>query len=90
MSVSFPKHSRSYTWLCKTIPVHMSTARQNAESFNELAKDVEVFPRKVATALRVQAQNVTLSDFVWNTLRQYVSCHILSLILRGTHYSSFT
>ena len=38
----------------QTIPVHLNAARENADNFNELAKEVEVFPRKVASALRVQ------------------------------------
>ena len=51
----------------------MNTARENAESFNELAREVEIFPRKVAAALRLQVQNVNLFNFVWGTIKQCVA-----------------
>ena len=56
----------------QTIPVHLNAARENADSFNEIAKEVEVFPRKVASALRVQAQSAGIFETIWNGIKQCV------------------
>ena len=64
-----PNPSLTFT---QTIPVHLNAARENADSFNELAKEVEVFPRKVASALKVQAQSAGILETAWNAITQYV------------------
>ena len=50
----------------------MESARETAENFNELAKDVEVFPRKVAAALKVKAESAGIFESMWNWLTRYV------------------
>ncbi|KAI0743993.1 hypothetical protein C8Q80DRAFT_1184442 [Daedaleopsis nitida] len=54
----------------ETIPVHLNAARANAESFNELSKEVEVFPRKVASALRIKAEPVGFFESVWTGIEE--------------------
>ncbi|KAI0663377.1 hypothetical protein C8Q70DRAFT_353375 [Cubamyces menziesii] len=54
----------------ETIPVHLNAARENAEKFSELAKEVEVFPRKVASALRLKAEPQGFFESVWTGLEE--------------------
>ncbi|TBU48125.1 hypothetical protein BD309DRAFT_950348 [Dichomitus squalens] len=54
----------------ETIPVHLNAAHANAESFSELAKDVEVFPRKVASALRIKAEPPGLLASIWTGIEE--------------------
>ena len=61
--------------------MHIEAARENAENFGELAKEVEVFPRKVASALRAKAQSANIFEMIWNGLKQYVVLRV-SLVLR--------
>ena len=60
--------------------MHIEAARENAENFGELAKEVEVFPRKVASALRAKAQSASIFEMVWNGLKQCVFPRV-SLVL---------
>ena len=53
-------------------PRPLNAARENADSFNELAKEVEVFSRKVVSALRVQVQPADIFEMIWNGTKQYV------------------
>ncbi|KAJ8486921.1 hypothetical protein ONZ51_g4521 [Trametes cubensis] len=43
---------------------------ENAEKFSELAKEVEVFPRKVASALRLKAEPQGFFESVWTGLEE--------------------
>ncbi|KAH9929590.1 uncharacterized protein BXZ73DRAFT_90431 [Epithele typhae] len=54
----------------ETIPVHLKAARRNAELFSELAKDVEHFPRKVASALRIKAEPTGFFESVWTGIEE--------------------
>ncbi|CDO69161.1 hypothetical protein BN946_scf185042.g63 [Trametes cinnabarina] len=54
----------------ETIPVHLNAARENAERFGELGKDVEVFPRKVASALRLKAEPQGFFESVWTGIEE--------------------
>ena len=56
----------------QTIPVHLNAAKENAERFSELSKEVEVFPRKVASALRAQAQSAGIFETIWNGIKECV------------------
>ena len=56
----------------QTIPVHINTARDNAERFHELAREVEVFPRKVAAALRIKAEPSGFFESIWTGIEEYV------------------
>ncbi|KAI0666005.1 hypothetical protein C8Q78DRAFT_1083561 [Trametes maxima] len=54
----------------ETIPVHLNGARENAEKFGELSKEVEVFPRKVASALRLKAEPQGFFESVWTGIEE--------------------
>ncbi|KAI0759849.1 hypothetical protein BD413DRAFT_268268 [Trametes elegans] len=54
----------------ETIPVHLNAARENAENFSELGKAVEVFPLKVASALRVRAEPAGFFESVWTGIEE--------------------
>ncbi|KAI0335075.1 hypothetical protein GY45DRAFT_1431142 [Cubamyces sp. BRFM 1775] len=54
----------------EAIPVHLNAARTNADKFSELAKEVEVFPRKVASALRLKAEPQGFFESVWTGLEE--------------------
>ncbi|KAI1795534.1 hypothetical protein LXA43DRAFT_990948 [Ganoderma leucocontextum] len=49
----------------ETIPIHLNAAKDNAESFSDLSKDVELFPRKVASALRIKAEPSGFFESIW-------------------------
>ena len=51
----------------------MNAARSIAENFNELSKEIEVFPQKVATALRVQAQDAGILGDVWSAVKKFAT-----------------
>ena len=51
----------------------MNAARSIAENFNELSKEIEVFPQKVATALRVQTQDAGILGNVWSTVKKFAT-----------------
>ncbi|RPD53188.1 hypothetical protein L227DRAFT_581532 [Lentinus tigrinus ALCF2SS1-6] len=52
------------------IPVHLNASRANAEKFNDLSKDVEMFPRKVASALRVKAEPLGFFESLWTGIEE--------------------
>ncbi|KAI0779540.1 hypothetical protein C8Q74DRAFT_1198433 [Fomes fomentarius] len=54
----------------ETIPVHLNAAKENADNFNELSKQVEVFPRKVASALRIKAEPQGFFESVWTGIEE--------------------
>ncbi|OSD07028.1 hypothetical protein PYCCODRAFT_1431206 [Trametes coccinea BRFM310] len=54
----------------EAIPVHLNAARENGERFSELGKDVEVFPRKVASALRLKAEPQGFFESVWTGIEE--------------------
>ena len=56
----------------QTIPVHLNASRSNAESFSELAREVELFPRKVASALRIKAEPPGFFAGLWTGIEEYV------------------
>lgn len=51
--------------------MHIDTARENAERFHELAREVEVFPRKVAAALRIKAEPAGFFESIWTGIEEY-------------------
>ena len=70
--------------------MHLNTAKENAESFNELSKEVEVFPRKVASALRIKAEPQGFFESVWTGIEEYVlqslrSCYEADMSLQVVH-----
>ncbi|KAI0358638.1 hypothetical protein OH77DRAFT_1200222 [Trametes cingulata] len=54
----------------ETIPVHLNAAKENAEKFSELGKEVEVFPRKVASALRLKAEPEGFFESIWTGIEE--------------------
>ncbi|KAI0694985.1 hypothetical protein C8T65DRAFT_666138 [Cerioporus squamosus] len=54
----------------ETIPVHLNASRAHAEKFSGLCKEVEVFPRKVASALRIKAEPVGFFESVWTGIEE--------------------
>ena len=65
--------------------MHLNAARENAEKFSELAKEVEVFPRKVASALRLKAEPQGFFESVWTGLEECVCTEIT-----GPHMTDIT
>ncbi|KAI9067327.1 hypothetical protein FKP32DRAFT_1620595 [Trametes sanguinea] len=68
--VSLPQKKQMIGKFLETIPVHLDAARENMERFNELGKDVEVFPRKVASALRLKAEPQGFFESVWTGIEE--------------------
>ncbi|KAH9858915.1 hypothetical protein C2E23DRAFT_800626 [Lenzites betulinus] len=54
----------------ETIPVHLNAAKENADNFSELGKEVEVFPLKVASTLRVKAEPSGFFESVWTGIEE--------------------
>ncbi|KAI0823429.1 hypothetical protein BC628DRAFT_1450923 [Trametes gibbosa] len=54
----------------ETIPVHLNAAKENADKFGELGKEVEVFPLKVASTLRVKAEPDGFFESVWTGIEE--------------------
>ncbi|KAI8993973.1 hypothetical protein BD414DRAFT_269019 [Trametes punicea] len=54
----------------ETIAVHLNAAKENVEKFSELGKEVEVFPRKVASALRLKAEPEGFFGSIWTGLEE--------------------
>ncbi|KAI0368294.1 hypothetical protein BV20DRAFT_1122849 [Pilatotrama ljubarskyi] len=54
----------------ETIPVHLNAAKENAERFSELGKEVEIFPRKVASALRIKAEPGGFFESIWTGIEE--------------------
>ena len=50
--------------------MHLHAARDNAERFNDLAKEVELFPRKVASALRIKAEPAGFFESIWTGIEE--------------------
>ena len=61
----------AYSSPLQSIPDQMNAARNIAEHFSELAKEIEVFPQKVATAIRVQAQSTSVLGRIWYTIKWF-------------------
>ncbi|RDX54928.1 hypothetical protein OH76DRAFT_1340150 [Lentinus brumalis] len=49
----------------ETIPVHLNASKVHAEKFSRLCTEVELFPRKVASALRIKAEPLGFFESVW-------------------------
>ena len=49
----------------QAIPVHQEAARRTSERFHELGKQVEVFPTKVASYLRQEADKQGFWSYFW-------------------------
>ena len=60
----------STSFSVQTIPVYTKAAKDNADRFHELAKEVEVFPRKVAAALRIKAEPAGFFESIWTGIEE--------------------
>ncbi|THH29274.1 hypothetical protein EUX98_g4928 [Antrodiella citrinella] len=54
----------------EAIPVHQEAARKVAMKFQELSKDVEIFPVKVASYLRNEAEGTGLLAGIWSGVEE--------------------
>ncbi|KAH9913345.1 uncharacterized protein BXZ73DRAFT_55561 [Epithele typhae] len=54
----------------ETIPIHLNTARENAENFNELAKEVHGFPLKVHKAVNAHDDKAGIWGKVWSVIEK--------------------
>lgn len=62
-------NGRSYDAL-QTIPIHQEAARKTSQRFHELAKQVEVFPIKVSSHLRQEAEKGGFWDSFWTGVEE--------------------
>ncbi|KAI0798560.1 hypothetical protein BC629DRAFT_229941 [Irpex lacteus] len=54
----------------ETIPIHQEAARKTSKRFHELAKQVEIFPTKVASYLRQQAEKGGFWESLWTGVEE--------------------
>lgn len=54
----------------QAIPVHQKAAKQNSERFHELGKQVEVFPVKVSSYLRQEADKGGFWYSLWSGVEE--------------------
>lgn len=64
----------------QTIPIHQQAARRTSTRFHELGKQVEVFPVKVASVLRQEAERGGWLLTLWSGVEEWVSAFLLSAI----------
>ena len=58
--------------MLQAIPVHQDAARKTAAKFHELGKKVEVFPLKVSSYLREEAEAGGFWWNLWTGVEEYV------------------
>ena len=54
----------------EAIPAHQEAAKKNAMKFQELSKDVEIFPVKVSSYLRQQAEGTGILAGIWSGVEE--------------------
>ncbi len=52
--------------------MHLNASKVHAEKFSRLCTEVELFPRKVASALRIKAEPLGFFESVWTGIEEYV------------------
>ena len=62
--------SRTNAGLSQTIPIHQEAARRTSTRFHELGKQVEVFPMKVSSYLRQQADQGSWLTALWSGVEE--------------------
>ena len=50
--------------------MHLNASKAHAEKFHDLSKEVEVFPRKVAAALRIKAEPAGFFESIWTGIEE--------------------
>ena len=69
-SMTLPEKHLMIDKFLEAIPAHQDAARKNALKFQELSKDVEIFPVKVASYLRNQAEGTGLLAGIWSGVEE--------------------
>ncbi len=67
--------------------MHLNASKAHAEKFSDLSKEVELFPRKVASALRIKAEPAGFFESVWTGIEEYVRAPRVYRLIVIDHYS---
>ena len=59
----------TYYWP-QTIPIHQEAAKRTSARFHDLSKQVEVFPMKVSSYLRQQADQGSWLTALWSGVEE--------------------
>ncbi|OBZ71049.1 hypothetical protein A0H81_09291 [Grifola frondosa] len=73
MDISVAQKKFAIGKFVEVIPVHSQTARDISDRFHELYMKVEVFPLKVASALRTRAEPSGIFESIWTGLKMSIN-----------------
>lgn len=69
-SMTLPEKHFMIEKFLEAIPAHQEAAKRVAVKFQELSKDVEIFPVKISSYLRNEAEGTGLLAGIWSGIEE--------------------